>query len=375
MTETMDFAKQLNIEKTMLLYKGGRFGVIAILLTSIFLINYLWETVDHTILLAWLLLTLVMNITRLASFLYFQKLVEKGEENINYTLWKNLFFTGVLISAILWSSTMFFPFQKDVLISMLLVLIILISLNAGTITLNSSSLPIDYVYLIITLVPSVIQFSLIAAPGFSTISALILIYILAMMRITHSLNDTIITNINLKLENKNHSLLDPLTKLWNRRQLFIFMDKLIPQTVRRGECFSLILLDLDYFKIFNDTYGHLAGDDLLKKVAEIISKEIREGDLAVRYGGEEFLIILPDTETKTARSVCERIRKNVLKETPISISAGLSCYSENLKFDDMLNQADLALYRSKADGRNKITVFSPKILKNVPRNKKVLLKQ
>ena len=131
------------------------------------------------------------------------------------------------------------------------------------------------------------------------------------------------------------------------------------------------MLDIDYFKHVNDTWGHSAGDCVLKSVAKIISQELREYDIASRYGGEEFCILLPDTKIKEAAFVAQRLRKAVEKSDinisdeglagevlNVTISVGVSEFDENFDSPQRLHQcADIALYEAKRRGRNRVVVY------------------
>ena len=184
---------------------------------------------------------------------------------------------------------------------------------------------------------------------------LIIAYIL-LIRLAHKQNKAFIENISLKIESKNQSLMDPLTKLWNRRRLYLYIEKLIPTSYRSGEPFSIIMLDIDHFKKFNDTYGHNVGDDLLVEVSEILLKCSRGQDLVVRYGGEEFMVVLPSTNIEQAKIIAERINTTVKKDTDVTISAGIAVYSDKMDFNQLVQQADNALYVAKKDGRDRFVV-------------------
>jgi diguanylate cyclase (GGDEF)-like protein len=127
---------------------------------------------------------------------------------------------------------------------------------------------------------------------------------------------------------------------------------------RRDEsAFSVIMLDIDFFKTYNDTYGHTVGDNLLVNIAMIISKEIRQIDLGVRYGGEEFLILLPETELSEACEVAERIRKDVEEKMGVTVSLGVSCYNHSLqRKEDIVTKADDALLQAKQKGKNRVEI-------------------
>lgn len=163
------------------------------------------------------------------------------------------------------------------------------------------------------------------------------------------------------------AITDKLTKLYNRSFLDSYLENQIEAAALSEQPLSIIIIDLDHFKSINDTYGHTAGDHVLRVFAEIALKCIRKTDLMARYGGEEFMVVLPSTPTDTAVSVAERIR-HTISETHIpefdgiqipciSCSLGVSTYPSycNNK-NSLIKTADLALYRAKQSGRNRCVV-------------------
>lgn len=166
-------------------------------------------------------------------------------------------------------------------------------------------------------------------------------------------------NARLYEEARALSLRDSLTGCGNRRYMEIMLKKIFAESKRYGRHLSAIMLDIDYFKKYNDTYGHIAGDDLLVRLAAIISQEIRETDIVIRYGGEEFLIVLPETELQSALEVAERIRKEVETRGDVTVSLGVSAYGQEMKNKEALvSRADEALYQAKGAGRNRVVVTS-----------------
>lgn len=161
------------------------------------------------------------------------------------------------------------------------------------------------------------------------------------------------------------SRIDGLTGLFNRRYWEEQFSNEHKRVIRNSSKATTIMLDIDHFKAVNDTYGHPAGDQVIKMLAKIIKKSIRETDVCGRYGGEEFAILLPDTDSKSARLVAERIRGVTEQYTCVhegteinfTISLGLAefhpTYSEHMTW---LEQADQALYKAKESGRNRVCV-------------------
>ncbi len=158
---------------------------------------------------------------------------------------------------------------------------------------------------------------------------------------------------------------DSLTGIFNRRKIFALGEQEFNRSIRYNKSFSLLILDIDCFKQINDKYGHPTGDKVLIKVTETIETLIRKLDYFGRIGGEEFMLILPETDFSDSKYMAERIRENVslLKiplldsEISITISLGISVYHHNHKnFDAMVQKADSALYQAKENGRNQVCV-------------------
>lgn len=170
-----------------------------------------------------------------------------------------------------------------------------------------------------------------------------------------SLMGIAINNARLYEEAKSVSLHDPLTGLANRRFLQIQLEKSFRAAKRYHEKLSVVMLDIDYFKLYNDTRGHQEGDQLLTRLAEILLKGMREADYVFRYGGEEFLCVLPETGLATACEAAERLRRAVQVETDVTISLGVATFTADMPDKETLvRKADEALYRAKERGRNRV---------------------
>ena len=174
----------------------------------------------------------------------------------------------------------------------------------------------------------------------------------------------IIENAQLYIQATIRANTDELTGLYNHRHFHERIEQEIGRGSRFGITFSLIILDLDLFKVYNDIYGHLAGDQLLRKVGKLIQTSVRTIDLAFRYGGEEFAILLPETRMEDAFRVAERLRKTIetkssFREMPVTASLGISTWpTDGIMKEEIIHRADTALYRAKQTGRNRTCIAS-----------------
>jgi diguanylate cyclase (GGDEF)-like protein len=163
------------------------------------------------------------------------------------------------------------------------------------------------------------------------------------------------------------SITDGLTRLYNRSHMMQTLSSETARCLRNGETFAVLMIDIDYFKAYNDTYGHLAGDEVLERTGTILREATREMDYAARYGGEEFLILLPETDLPSSVAVAERIRERFSQErfsteaeTRISISVGVAEFPKHGNSpESIIASADAALYEAKRLGRDRIVQVSP----------------
>ncbi len=169
--------------------------------------------------------------------------------------------------------------------------------------------------------------------------------------------------LELNEQLKKAALRDPLTGLANRRLLMERLHEELERCRRGREPFSLVMLDADHFKCINDAFGHDMGDRVLCMMADTISRQLRDYDLCARWGGEEFMLLLPNTGLEQATSMVERVMQAVRAlrlegdgQIRLSVSAGLSTYHPDEAIDLTINRADSALIRAKQNGRDRLQV-------------------
>ena len=163
---------------------------------------------------------------------------------------------------------------------------------------------------------------------------------------------------------KLHSLAltDALTGLWNRRAFNTQLETRIVAAQRSGEGMALMLIDADHFKSINDRHGHTYGDSVLRNFAVVLNRVKRAEDIACRFGGEEFAVLMPVIDIQAAQTLAKRIMDSLRlfpwENEPVTVSIGLAMCSETCTSEDLIQAADSALYRAKREGRNRVALQS-----------------
>ncbi len=178
---------------------------------------------------------------------------------------------------------------------------------------------------------------------------------------------TVLTDVTEKREFEQKATKDGLTGLYNHSYFQDVLDAEIERAIRYNNNLSVLMLDIDNFKSFNDTYGHQAGDEVLKHLGKLLEKNRRQSDIIARYGGEEFAVILTETDKDGAAIVGERINKVVrnmvvkYKEYELKITVSIGCSELKLKENDskkeLINRADKALYKAKELGKDQLYII------------------
>jgi len=186
-------------------------------------------------------------------------------------------------------------------------------------------------------------------------------------RIAIAMADSIVltlANLKLRISLREQSIRDPLTSLFNRRYMEATLEREFNRAGRFQRSVGIMMLDLDHFKRFNDTFGHEAGDTLLRELGSFLKKHLRGSDIACRYGGEEFSLILPEVSLENVQARAEQLREGIKQLNvqhngkalgPISLSVGIGMFPEHgMTSQQVLKAADAALYQAKGAGRDRV---------------------
>ncbi len=345
---------ELDFERISVLYANTNFGYFGIAAGVIFLGYIIDRMATIDVAYPWMIAVAVAYIPRVAlSTLFTRKVKNREITHHNVKPWENYFVLNSIIPFLCFSSAVFIPYGENEFIALLFYAVIVMSLISGGILSYSTSLGAILLFMNASMLPLVAKAFWIQESLFNALGLVFVIAYILLSGLIHRQNKLLVQNIALKIENGHQSLTDPLTKLGNRRRLYLLIENLVPSSLRRKDPFSIILLDIDHFKQFNDKFGHGAGDELLVTISNILVECSRDQDLVVRYGGEEFLLVLPSTSLEDAKILVERMRSSINEKTNTTFSAGLAMHTGQMNFDQLIEIADKCLYEAKASGRNR----------------------
>ena len=375
-----DFKNSIEWQQFEVLVKNTRAGFLFGALFIVFFYVTIPSTYPKSGYLVWALVYLLIFSYKLVLV----NKIDRIEQNIlNIHVYQRLFDIGQLLSGLCFSYLFIFLNPNWPVVNQIVFWVLMISFSTGSITLYSIRL-ISYLLLamppVIAGIFTILTIYSETAALFATIlcvigiSAVISAYRSNRLFNQLCISQKLLSDTNKKLESIASK--DPLTRLPNRRAYDEYFMSEWDRHKRSASIMSLLIIDVDHFKEYNDHYGHSEGDTCLIRLANIINTNLkRPGDLASRYGGEEFVVILPDTGYRGALEVAERIR-NTIHELKIpheyseispfvTVSVGVSSIDPSEENDPQafFDQADRQLYNAKQSGRNKVCIDTESILK------------
>lgn len=344
--------------------------------TSLVLAIVLWSAIGPIPILVWLLTLTSLTAVRYIALLGYRN--PHRRKLRTDAAWKRDFEVGVCASGVIWGAAGVFLFHPESFPHQVFLAFVLGGMVAGAVPVLSA---LNHAYQFFA-IPIVIPISVeMLAQGDSihlTMALMIMVFAIAMLassiQVQHVFRDSVELRLKLlsSIENgalmAQMALMDDLTKIPNRRHFEERLANEWRRAQREGDLLTVITADVDYFKAYNDHYGHPAGDACLASVAGAMAEALhRPGDVAARIGGEEFAFLLPNTSLEGASTIAERIRRNVLDlnlphETSlisrqVTISLGVASLDPlaGASISDLLRASDVALYESKRQGRNRVT--------------------
>ncbi len=350
--------------------------MLAATIMALILVYLQRDVASHELLIAWLVASVGVNAIRLAFTLNCLRAPSTDFKTIDNRL--NKFRLGVIVSSLLWGSISLFIFTPELPRYHMFVIYILVGLSASAIISYSADVICAMAYTLLSLLPMLIRSFWFGNEVSIAMSITGFIYVAYMLVSIRSFNRSMTENIILRFdavkrenEIKQLAFYDQLTNLPNRRLLLDRLDHSLTVSARSGRRGALLFLDLDHFKMLNDTMGHAMGDLLLKKVAERLLRCVRESDTVARLGGDEFVVMLEDLSedvdeaTKQVEKVADLIIEtlnipymlNTLEHSSTP-SIGIALFGEHgSSHEELLKHADIAMYQAKRAGRNVVRHF------------------
>lgn len=335
------------------------------------------EVIASHVVVGWLSVLILFNILRMLIGVHQQRSPVMDESLVRRRL--VLFRAGVALSGLLWGATSYLLFPAEYPQHQMFVIFVLTGMTAGGIVSYAVDMVSALLYSMLTLVPVLICFFLIGDTISYTMSVAGLLYLVFLVMSVRYMHKSLIENITLHFDAlasekaiKQLAFYDVLTNLPNRRLLLDRLNHALAISARSGKRGALLFLDLDHFKMLNDTLGHDKGDMLLKQVAERLLGCVRETDTVARLGGDEFVVMLEDLSEDTVEA---SVQVDVVSQQIITSlnqpyllgdfeyistpSIGVAMFIEHgQSHDELLKNADIAMYQAKKAGRNAVRFFS-----------------
>jgi len=363
-------------EQVKLLYACSKYRPCLHIISAIVVVLIVLDSVPLAYITVWILALSALNIYRIIDFSNTQKIIDKIDD------WRP-FHKRFLLSAaslgLIYGLGLAFIFTQLPLINQIYILCIVATLVPAGLVSFASDRYSFYAYFYSLCIPLLLQIILLAKSPYISIG----ICAIAFIAITRQLflwNHEVIKNsIQLKLKNEElleslqqtnirlqqQNIIDDLTKIPNRRHFDEILEKEWLRAKRIRTSLALLMIDIDFFKQYNDTFGHLKGDECLKQIATVLSNNLnRPGDFVARYGGEEFCILIPETDLDGALTFAEKVHTTIIElkiDNPgsevskyLTISIGIAAIvpKHDDSYMDLIYTSDKALYKAKADGRN-----------------------
>ncbi len=363
----------IHIEKIKLLYKHSLIPVVLSGVAGLFLTEALWSSANHQHLLIWLGVTLLFAFVRVMIITRFHRKNPQGEAVL---AWEKPYAISLLMVFLVWSLGLILIMPKGNLNAVFILNTFSIGLAGAAISWYSSLRYLQITTISLALIPMIIVLLTLGHEETFWIGIAACCMYVSCLITSVLLQRTFNGNLELaydlelaRLHAENMASTDALTGLNNRRAFFDKANSLFAYCKRNQQPISMLMLDIDHFKTINDTYGHAAGDIALRNLAQLLITHLRDSDIACRFGGEEFAVLLPNTSVLEATEMANLLKKRMMESTialannnaqPLTASFGVAEHGETV--EEILNNADKAMYAAKNSGRNYVTAFCPKTM-------------
>lgn len=351
MDTNQDNQAQLDLQRIQMLFQQAGFTYVGISVSSAVVVYTILPVLHWQITLAWLMFSLLAIPIRIFLYTGFNAELKSGHLSIERAkIWEQRWVIVASLPAIAFASSGYLPYSGQHLIIFLFIGLVLVSMIAGSVVSSTTSIKTVMVFINFSLIPFIVRCFMETGEYYWALGFLFLVFYIVFISLARRMNHTVLEAIKLQIERQEMANKDSLTGLWNRRKLFDVLEKMTDKP------YSILLIDVDHFKQFNDDKGHSKGDEKLNEISLSIVRSVNKKDLVVRYGGEEFLVLLTETSAQHAKKVAHNIRERVIIDSASTVSIGIADTELEKDFDKLIDFADKAMYQAKSDGRNCVRI-------------------
>ena len=358
--------EQVRTDRLHQLFRQSFAAIFGSYLGAIMLCWLCWDRFDHQVILIWLVTLAASTLLRLKMFMEWFRCpnAERTPER-----WERRYWVTLMLSAGIWGVGALAVMPTDDRLSQALVMLFTVGMSVSAVSCYSAYRYMTLGSMGLVLLPCTVWLLFQPSPMQVGVAIAVMVFSTFVVSATRKLSDALEKAFRLTRQmERAHNIstraaqTDELTGLMNRRAFFERAQVLYAQCRHNQQPLCALMLDMDHFKDINDTYGHQAGDQVLRQIGGVISASFRQADVFGRLGGEEFAVLLPNTSLETARDIAEQLIKTIasLAAEPVQgLTASLgvaSTHAQHLDLNGLMNSADKALYQAKASGRNQVAV-------------------
>jgi diguanylate cyclase (GGDEF)-like protein len=358
--------QQVRTDRLHQLFRQSFAAIFGSYLAAAMLCWLCWDRLDQRIMLVWLVTLGVSSLLRIKMFMEWFRCPnsERTPER-----WERRYWITLVLSACIWGAGAFALIPTDDRLSQVLVMLFTVGMSVSAVSCYSAYRAMTVASISLVLMPCTLWLLWQPSSMQVGVAIAVLVFSTFVFSATRKLSEALEKAFRLTRQmERAHSIstraaqTDELTGLMNRRAFFERAQVLYAQCRHNQQPLCALMMDMDHFKQINDTYGHQAGDQVLRQIGGVISASFRQADVYGRLGGEEFAVLLPNTSLETARAIAEQLIKAIsgLAAEPVKgLSASLgvaSTHDHDQDLHGLMNMADKALYRAKAQGRNQVAL-------------------
>lgn len=363
--------RQVRADKIRLLYRQSYQAVFSTIIVAAFWVTLMWSHASHVNLTVWLALVTVATIVRVSLFMLYQRRCK--DENV--LRWITPYALSVFYSALVWGAGTVWAMPADSFLHQSLTYVFLVGLAGAALSAYGVFRGMTIAVVCAVLLPCTLYFLLSGKHDQVVVAAAGIWFFLTTLRAIDVHNKTLEQSFlrghqleAAKRVAEHQARTDPLTGLNNRRAFADTTEAILRVAAREGRSASVMLIDIDDFKRINDNHGHAAGDAALLHISRLLMDTLRASDVCGRHGGDEFAVLLPNTDIKAAREVAEKLMQMLAQRPlltggalPLTLSIGLA--GDAFDAETLISHADTAMYRAKRAGKNRVELHeSPAVV-------------